>query len=322
MSAVKVVVILPNGYPLSVKVPNDLPVKDILPRLTGMINGFREQTKRARYQLETATLKKAEYQKTLQELGIHQDHQLTINLGPTQRGKIKLSHHAPENETPPIILTKHKETPSKKISKERPSSRIKLQPKRKNQFLKVKEPPFDDSFLWPCRLLRENLPLKIYYTIKANIELSLHSSSNLKQEVGGILVGHVYESLEEEMTFVVITDSIIGQFTVESAIQLNFTHETWIQIQEEKEKCYPDKEIVGWYHTHPNLGIFLSQQDLFIHENFFKEPWQVALVLDPVARKGGFFQWEKGKKLHNKPFSEFQLVPSELSFQKHEYRSR
>jgi proteasome lid subunit RPN8/RPN11 len=50
---------------------------------------------------------------------------------------------------------------------------------------------------------------------------------------------------------------------------------------------------VGWYHTHPGFGIFLSNMDLFIHRNFFPQKWHIALVLDPVNKKSGYFCWDK-----------------------------
>jgi hypothetical protein len=55
------------------------------------------------------------------------------------------------------------------------------------------------------------------------------------------------------------------------------------------EEFYPDKTVVGWYHTHPRMSIFLSSYDLFLHENFFPHPWQVALVVEPYTHQGGFF---------------------------------
>lgn len=39
-------------------------------------------------------------------------------------------------------------------------------------------------------------------------------------------------------------------------------------------------EVVGWFHTHPGLTPYLSRQDMTIHEGFFREPWQIAIVLD------------------------------------------
>ena len=51
---------------------------------------------------------------------------------------------------------------------------------------------------------------------------------------------------------------------------------------------------MGWYHTHPSFGIFLSHHDLFIHHHFFAQPLQVAYVVDPIQQTRGFFQWRGG----------------------------
>ena len=58
---------------------------------------------------------------------------------------------------------------------------------------------------------------------------------------------------------------------------------------------YPARRIVGWYHTHPGLDVFFSKKDCHIHDNFFKEPWHVALVIDPKSEQGGFFIWNQGQ---------------------------
>ena len=39
-------------------------------------------------------------------------------------------------------------------------------------------------------------------------------------------------------------------------------------------------------------GVFLSGMDMFIQNNFFNIPYQVALVVDPRADTLGFFQWK------------------------------
>ena len=51
---------------------------------------------------------------------------------------------------------------------------------------------------------------------------------------------------------------------------------------------------MGWYHTHPGFGPFLSAHDRFIHENFFAHPRHVALVLDPVQHLVAVFAWHNG----------------------------
>jgi hypothetical protein len=49
--------------------------------------------------------------------------------------------------------------------------------------------------------------------------------------------------------------------------------------------------MVGWYHTHPDWGVFLSGLDMFICDNFFNKPLDVAYVIDPCRGDRGMFQW-------------------------------
>ena len=58
-----------------------------------------------------------------------------------------------------------------------------------------------------------------------------------------------------------------------------------------RDRLHPELDIVGWYHTHPDFGIFLSSHDLFIHRHFFAQTLQVAYVVDPIRQTRGFFQW-------------------------------
>lgn len=50
--------------------------------------------------------------------------------------------------------------------------------------------------------------------------------------------------------------------------------------------------VVGWCHTHTRSKIFLSLEDMAIHEVFFSEPWQIAMVMRPqkdLPALAGFF---------------------------------
>jgi proteasome lid subunit RPN8/RPN11 len=62
-----------------------------------------------------------------------------------------------------------------------------------------------------------------------------------------------------------------------------------VAFHTELEEHFPGKKIVGWYHTHPKRGVFLSSYDTWLHNNFFSEPWQVALVIEPHSQVGGVF---------------------------------
>ena len=105
-------------------------------------------------------------------------------------------------------------------------------------------------------------------------------------EVCGVLVGSL---CWDDGPYLLIDGRIEGKNASHQSGSVTFTSETWDYIHEELPAKHPDRIIVGWYHTHPGFGIFLSNMDAFIHENFFSFPWQPAYVFDPQAETDGFF---------------------------------
>lgn len=118
-----------------------------------------------------------------------------------------------------------------------------------------------------------------------------YSERDLRRERGGFLLGRVWE---DEEPGVEIRYFVPAEQTLERQSSLTFTHETWARLNRIKDEKYPDEKILGWHHTHPGFGVFLSDMDLFIHKNFFSQRWQVALVVDPVKHELGFFHWRAG----------------------------
>ena len=95
--------------------------------------------------------------------------------------------------------------------------------------------------------------------------------------------------------FVWITQSLEAKHYANTQASFTYTHDSWEEITRERDRLFPDLDIVGWYHTHPSFGIFLSHHDLFIHQHFFAQPLQVAYVVDPIQQTRGFFQWRDGE---------------------------
>ena len=113
------------------------------------------------------------------------------------------------------------------------------------------------------------------------------------REVGGILVGDALR--DENGPYARIDDIIEALHAEESGTELTITHATWNHIHEQMDSVHKGKRILGWYHTHPNFGIFLSERDQFIQQSFFNLSFQIALVYDPVRRVHGVFSWRDGK---------------------------
>lgn len=116
-----------------------------------------------------------------------------------------------------------------------------------------------------------------------------HLSADITREHGGLLLG--YEGAmagSEEMT-VYVSKALPAQHTVGTKSRLTFTEDTWAEFADQTESLVgTNLKRVGWYHSHPNFGIFLSPYDLDVCSNFQRQT-QVALVYDPIRNEGGFF---------------------------------
>lgn len=169
--------------------------------------------------------------------------------------------------------------------------------------------PTNDSNLWQWQ--PESAPFPIFLHQRVNRLITQHARENSQREVGGVLLGDVAQDAGQQL-FVVITHALKAEFANETRGHLTFTQKTWLQIHQAREAQYPDKRVVGWYHTHPGWTIFLSDWDLFIHRNFFKEPWQIALVLDPSLDLAGYFCWKGSEVDHpDAPVEPFRLIELE-----------
>jgi len=119
-----------------------------------------------------------------------------------------------------------------------------------------------------------------------------HVFRSADREVGGVLIGRA----PADGSLPLVTGAIPAISADEQRATLTFTQDSWAHVHRTMELEFPpDEQIVGWYHSHPSFGIFLSGHDLFIHENFFSGASQIALVVDPLARTEGVFVWEAGK---------------------------
>ncbi len=128
-------------------------------------------------------------------------------------------------------------------------------------------------------------------------EIEKHCFSETQVEVGGFLVG----TFEGSRTNIVA--ALPSLKAVSTQVNLTITHEAWSDALSDVEQNYSGMKIVGWYHSHPGFGLFLSEYDSFIQENFFVDPNHVALVVDPLEGSLGWFVVRDGKvvELFRKP---------------------
>lgn len=132
--------------------------------------------------------------------------------------------------------------------------------------------------------------------------MQAHALSSLDREVAGVMVGPRPEKQPDGRYLVRIIDSIAAKYTVMQGASVTYTADSWRYLNDTLGERYPEETgvMVGWYHTHPGFGIFLSGMDLFIHQNFFTQIWHIAYVLDPRARTSGFFCWNRNRSSVNR----------------------
>jgi proteasome lid subunit RPN8/RPN11 len=169
-----------------------------------------------------------------------------------------------------------------------PTSKTPFRSRIPEHLVKVWLPSFDDK--------AEPL-VSVYLTSEAFTHFMEHSRSDLENEVGGGLVGRRHIDARTEDQFILIEGVIPARFTRQGNAFLTFTQDTLVAMNDELDERFPKCRLVGWYHTHPRMGIFLSHYDLWLHDHFFPEPWQVALVIEPHAGLGGFFIRQKDGQL-------------------------
>jgi proteasome lid subunit RPN8/RPN11 len=116
-------------------------------------------------------------------------------------------------------------------------------------------------------------------------QIRQHARSSMQAEICGVLIGEASDGLTR------VTARIAGEGADQGGAHVTFTQDAWEHIYKIKDEEFPGLSIVGWYHSHPGFGIFLSDYDLFIHENFFTAPHQVAFVFDPHSDEEGCFGW-------------------------------
>jgi proteasome lid subunit RPN8/RPN11 len=140
--------------------------------------------------------------------------------------------------------------------------------------------PYDNRGLQPN--------VSVFVTRPAYIRICVHACS-ADVEVGGALIGDLCLDEQTGEQFIVVKHVLPARHTRQGSVYLTFTQDTIVDLHDQIDQRFEGEKIVGWFHTHPRMGVFLSHYDTFLHHNFFPEPWQVALVVEPFSSVAGFF---------------------------------
>lgn len=114
-------------------------------------------------------------------------------------------------------------------------------------------------------------------------KIMLHLGSS-GSELGGLLVGQAFGGLNGTPApqFVVARQSVASTAFDSTGVSLRMETEVWDLA---RPLLGPDAVIVGWYHSHPDLGVFFSETDRATQKNFFRQDFSIGIVVDPVRRQ-------------------------------------
>ena len=125
-------------------------------------------------------------------------------------------------------------------------------------------------------------------------KIQAHLRSDTRIELGGLLVGEAHYDAEFDLYCVVVEEALPAYEGQGTAVTFAYTEATWQALSPRLQELPPTWTLLGSYHSHPGMGVFLSSTDLDTQRGVFCHDWQIALVIDPLSQTIGFFFGAEG----------------------------
>jgi len=112
-----------------------------------------------------------------------------------------------------------------------------------------------------------------------------------KKEVGGLLVGQVWKQASKNarvfsQPLITIIEAIPSTEFRNSSVSLEMGSNLWNRFN---DRVSGEGIVVGWYHSHPNLGAFFSGTDRRTQKAFFNHQYSLGWVIDPFRKEQKVF---------------------------------
>ena len=124
--------------------------------------------------------------------------------------------------------------------------------------------------------------IEVYITQHAFDKMMKQCAAYAKKhlEAMGYLVGDYCRWKNKEYT--IVEDAVTSDLeTTSVSVQFKAFEKAFDQL----DKIDFDYVIVGWYHSHPGHGCFMSQTDISTQKRMFNKAFHVAIVIDPINKE-------------------------------------
>ena len=116
------------------------------------------------------------------------------------------------------------------------------------------------------------------------------ASAALDQETMGVMIGRIYRDDEGEYA---VSHRTITSDLVADSTHVRFDMDSMEKLIDGIDGMASDERVIGWYHSHLDYGVFMSETDVRTQHSLFGESMGFALVIDPL--RGEFAVFDNSK---------------------------
>ena len=103
-------------------------------------------------------------------------------------------------------------------------------------------------------------------------------------ETMGLLVGRFCQSKGRQW---VLVEGYVTAPNKASPVSVRFSETSFGELSSKLFTAVgANQVVVGWLHSHPGLGCFLSHTDIATQQMYFDHPQAIAAVVDPLSSGG------------------------------------
>jgi proteasome lid subunit RPN8/RPN11 len=127
------------------------------------------------------------------------------------------------------------------------------------------------------------------YALRSCIDAVWSHVSSDNKEVGGLLVGQVWRPANSKVfpfPLITILYAIPSVEYRNTSVSLEMGSNVWNHAN---NQVSAENLVVGWYHSHPNLGAFFSGTDRRTQGAFFYHDYSLGWVIDPFRKEQKVF---------------------------------
>jgi proteasome lid subunit RPN8/RPN11 len=144
---------------------------------------------------------------------------------------------------------------------------------------RVMPPPPKKRIIYPEVLSKARYDMYLARDCMERIIAHCRAHADDHLEVMGLLVGDVYAW--DNGRFTLVKDVVTTDLEATS-ISVRFDSEGFEGLFSQLDCLNYDYVLVGWYHSHPGLGCFMSPTDITTQRRMFNSSFHSALVVDPI----------------------------------------